>query len=174
MKESVVRNSQKRSKYPRKNYIKLLLCADDHNGGEGEAKLVSGTSGYNKTKQCRGSKSRSVYVFCELHVRNVVKTLVQHGLLLTPSEQLLLLIAWVCGKSAADTQKQQNTYKCFGFFCMIMQFLFAPDFLHSWFSIDLLVPVDMTVILLQEAGSSRASESWWRRDGAKGELWFQR
>lgn len=43
MKESVVRNSQKRSKYPRKNYIKLLLCADDHNGGEGEAKQVSGT-----------------------------------------------------------------------------------------------------------------------------------
>lgn len=40
MKESVVRNSQKRSKYPRKNYIKLLLCADDHNGGEGEATLA--------------------------------------------------------------------------------------------------------------------------------------
>lgn len=71
----------------------------------------------------------------------MVKTLVQHGLLLAPSEQLLLLIhtistgvhkvdklllclcerttveaAWVCGESAVDTQKQQNTYKCFGVF----------------------------------------------------------
>lgn len=36
MKECVVRNSQKRNKYPRKNYIKLLLCADNHNGGEGK------------------------------------------------------------------------------------------------------------------------------------------